>query len=283
MTTFGRLATLAPDSAPTNAELNMTRSIELTGTEVIVRDPTGGNVTRPGPMDTYSVRNIIIDRSLPTGGSVRGLSLSDPDGGYTIAGGSDVETDGIRLTDGLFPPVNQARDTPYDADLGTMGYHDVDDIDAIWTNGVMKTQRSSGLTGEYKFRVLHLQRLADPDSAYDVDSNPYVTVDIANVDLLAFNGLTDNPSNGNSTENGLAIPMDAASSITPFNGETQMGGIERGEKIADDNDRVTARRVLFRIAVEEMRDFRCDPKRTFGPARRAKTARIRAKHGKDSD
>ncbi len=244
MTTFGRLTTMAGD-APTAAEINNTRSIELTNTGVVVRGPEPA---------TRSCKTIIIDRSVPTGGNVRGLSLSDPNGGYTITAGLDVETDGTLLTDGGFPPMEQARDTPYDASLGSTPYHDVDDVDAVWTNGVMKQQRSGGLSADYQFRVLRLQRLADPNSAFDIDSNPYVTVDIASVDLLAYNGLTNNPDNGNSAENGFAS---ATSELIPFNGDTQMGGIERGEKIAGDVDRATARRTLFRFA-DDRKEFNAD-------------------------
>ena len=235
MFTFGRLTTMT-NSAPTAAEINATRSIELTNSGVIIRDPVALPV-RP-------CKTIIIDRSVETGVTPRGLSLSDPNGGYIIAGGSDVETDGTLLTDGLFPPVEQARDTPYDASIASGPYHDDDDVDAIWTNGVMIQKRSG--SGDYQFRVLYLQRLADPNSPFDIDANPYITVDIANVDLLAFNGLVDNPNNGTSAENGPPT-------LTPFNGFTQMGGIERGEKLEEDATdnmlmgKQVARRSLFRF------------------------------------
>ena len=254
MTTFGRLTTISdPDEGPSPAEINMTRSIELTGTGVVVRGPTAGeSVSRP-------CKTIIINRSVQSGGATRGLSLSEPNfPGYVIPASSDIQSDGTMLTDGAFPPANQARDTPYDADLGTTGYHDADDVDAIWTNGVKKD-------ASYQFRVLHLERLADPTSAFDMNTNPYVTVDIASVDLLAYNSLVSNSDNGASPENGLTIAGDINSALTPTDGDTQMGGIARGEKIARDafdnstlptpaeqqaEGRQIARRSLFRFAGE---------------------------------
>ena len=251
MFTFGRLTSIVGDNAPTAAEIDMTRSIELTAAGVVVRGPTPGeDMMRP-------CRTIVIDREMGSA-AARGLSLSDPNNGYQITGGSDNESDGVRLTDGAFPPMNQARDTPYDADLplGAAANHDADDIDAIWTNGVKKDSN-------YQFRVLHLQRLADPNSLFDADANPYVTVDIANVDLLAFNGLTNNPDNGMTTENGFRDPMDPTSERRVMPADTQMGGIERGEKLAGDatdnglTGRQVARRSLFRFG-DERKDFTTD-------------------------
>ena len=250
MFTFGRLTAMVGE-APTGDEINLTRSIEMTATGVQVRGPA------PGENATRTCNTIVIDRSQMSGGNVRGLSLSDPDGGYPIPTGfrTDVERDGVRLTEEAFPFAPQAKDTPFDAELGASTYHDDDDIDAIWTNGVM--QDASG--SEYQFRVLHLQRLADPTSAFDLETNPYVTVDIANVDLLAFNGLANNSDNGASPENGVA----GTSTFAVTDGPTQMGGIERGENIADDEDRATARRMLFRMA-DERKDFMDDVAHSAG-------------------
>jgi len=89
-----------------------------------------------------------------------------------------------------------------------------------------------------------LQRLADPNSNFEQDANPYVTVDVANVDLLAFNGLTNNPDNMN-----MGALVDFRNGPATNAGPTRMGGIERGEDFANSNNQATARRMLFRAAV----------------------------------
>jgi len=41
------------------------------------------------------------------------------------------------------------------------------------------------------YRVVRLQRLANPLLAWNANSNPYVTIDTASVDMTAFNGVAD--------------------------------------------------------------------------------------------
>ena len=46
--------------------------------------------------------------------------------------------------------------------------------------------------GHYpRYRVIHLQRLANPLARYDAQMNPYVTVDTMAIDLITFNGIAD--------------------------------------------------------------------------------------------
>ena len=244
MTTFGSLSGIIGE--PTVAEVNQTRSIELLNNQVVVRDWNGSAVVA---QPARPCTTIVIDSSTSATGPVpypRGFTLSDPNGGYNPAN-IDIVRDGIVVMNTAFPPAPEPRDRPFDAVVATSTtYRDADDIEAVWTNGVKKD-------GNYQFRVLRLQRLADPTSAYDPIVNPYITVDVANVDLLAYNGLANNPQNESDNSTPPASPPVEERGVTasgvvilPLPGDTRMGGIERGEEIAAQNDKATARRQLFR-------------------------------------
>lgn len=69
---------------------------------------------------------------------------------------------------------------PYDQPLDTSS--DVDEGDG--TLDLMKNDRHAN------YRVLHLQRLANPTCNYNENTNPYITVDSMPVDLMVFNART---------------------------------------------------------------------------------------------
>ncbi len=60
--------------------------------------------------------------------------------------------------------------------------------------------KNTGTT--FNYRVLYLQRLANPLLAYNAVTNPYLTVDSMPVDLTAFNGVTDFAANKDPSDNG---------------------------------------------------------------------------------
>jgi len=90
----------------------------------------------------------------------RRLSVSEPTGGYTPAPGSG----------GVYSPV---LDIPldYSTDVGKIGTHS-------------------------RYKVVHLQRLANPTRPYDAAMNPYCTVDSMPIDLTVFNGYEKDPDPG---------------------------------------------------------------------------------------
>jgi hypothetical protein len=126
----------------------------------------------------------IIDQPRP-------LSISEPTGttepyydtyGAIISLG--VETAFSAVIDA---PIDQQRAVAYPIDFGALG-HD-------------------GTTAN--FRTVHLQRLANPMTDWNTQTNPYLTVDTMSVDLTVFNGVeyqsvVPDPKLGPSTLNGFA-------------------------------------------------------------------------------
>jgi hypothetical protein len=105
----------------------------------------------------------------------RRLSVSEPIAGYAPvvpADTYDVNIAGYDRTLGLTPPGILPQPQDLFANEYWTDFLDTDDTHA-------------------KFRVLHLQRLADPLKDYDSQTNPYRTVDSAQIDLTAFNGVTN--------------------------------------------------------------------------------------------
>lgn len=211
-TTLGRRQT-ATDAV---LDLDITRSITLipnaanpTTGEVVTYEPeiTGGagEVTT-----TVNAVAVVIDQP-------RSLSFSDPDAGYPALPGNPF----IPLGDGLSYTV--AEDQPFD--LTSDAARDAADIEAIWTNGTTD-----------QFRTLELQRLANPLLDWDAVTNPYLTIDIAEIDLLAFNGMETNPSNSDLI-GGMPIKERAANVNS---GITDPGSTERGESTINE-------RILFAV------------------------------------
>ena len=204
-TTFGRLTTTLEGDDSTFDDI---RSISLVPDANLVAryewDVTSSTMVET----TTSAIPLVID-------SPRSLSLSDPDGGYpvdaTVNPGSDVG-DGYGYT----TPV----DEPLDVTLG-----DAADLPAIFNNGT-----TDG------FRVVYLQRLANPLRDWNQETNPYITIDVANVDLLAFNGLTNDPQNQqtNNEYSSGGIP------VAVTDGNTVVASTERGE--SQTNDKLLFRR-----------------------------------------
>ncbi len=113
--------------------------------------------------------------SLPTGGT------ADP---YYPTKGPDGLTD-YSETDGGYRQDTTPQ--PYDEPL------DKNRPEGIWTSFI----ESDGVYNRY--RMAHLQRLANPLRPYDKDTNPYITVDSMAIDLVVFNGVADDSAEHSGT------------------------------------------------------------------------------------
>jgi hypothetical protein len=135
---------------------------------------------------------IVINRRCLGGGAAsdrsQSFSLTEPVNGYPTTGDPDwvaapPGADGVDDNDGQFE-TNQKDDpldkTRTDTEPGTNWWP---------SHGGNPVLIPSGTRGG--FRMLHLQRLANPLLPWNVDTNPYLTVDSSSVDLHAFNGVTN--------------------------------------------------------------------------------------------
>ncbi|NQU25200.1 MAG: hypothetical protein HQ567_28265 [Candidatus Nealsonbacteria bacterium] len=132
----------------------------------VVKNDTSTNPHKPAAAQVHPPSVMVIN-------TPRRLSVSEPVDGYTADG----------YADGAYAPP---RDIPLDAERD----------DEVTANNFTADGTFFG------FRVVHLQRLANPLQAYDAEENPYRTIDSMPIDLTAFNGVTndEDPQNGGSME-----------------------------------------------------------------------------------
>lgn len=177
---MGRLSgkTIA-DENPDNLQLDDTSYIELD-----LSNPNNPVVRRNlSTLSERSVSTIVpIDRyrgqSNPTG-NPRPFSVSDPFGGYPDVSLPTV----IQVPDGyryITPYTQPNLLDPYSADPNDHN-RDSEDLAAV----LQKGETTEG------FRIIYLQRLANPAMPWNADFNPYIAVDSFEMDLLAFDGTRD--------------------------------------------------------------------------------------------
>ena len=113
------------------------------------------------------------------------FNLTDPAGGFAI----DVEAveDGYKFTESSTgSALDYAFDTPVDQLIDSSHYNDY-----LQNTGI-----------KVGYRVVHLQRLANPTRPFNAITNPYLTIDSSSLDLFVFNGVetTSDPNNTPETQ-----------------------------------------------------------------------------------
>jgi hypothetical protein len=150
-----RQIVLAPTNDPTVQQVDV-RNNKLSG-----------NSDLPPATNIQPATAVIINKP-------RRLSVSEPLKGYP----DSTTEEGITIT---YNANTKEYEPPFNHPLDSDTYRkDIDESDrkAIYANGTT--------TG---FRMIHLQRLANPLANYDANTNPYLTVDSMPIDLTAFNGV----------------------------------------------------------------------------------------------
>ncbi|MFH1266938.1 MAG: hypothetical protein ABIK89_14520, partial [Planctomycetota bacterium] len=135
------------------------------------------DVTGPPVIPALSAVAVIMNSvaTPPVGNrTVPRFSISEPTNGYP-----DVDPNGNAMNNTGTP--NREFLIPYDVPL------DQSQDPALWNDGTGKGIGYEGLSR--RFRVIYLQRLANPLAPWDATFNPYRTVDTMQVDLTAFNGM----------------------------------------------------------------------------------------------
>ncbi len=192
VSTFGR-RTFAMEGVPASFDFNHTRSITL--------DPAAGEVRiedfDPGtgammltPLTRNNVVAVPVDQVMTdVVRAPRSFNVSDPLGGYLIDPADPLDlitkapTLPLLIADTLTPPEDgleyeTLRDIPIDYERRTTA-SDLSDYHAIRDDRTTPT-----------FRVVHLQRLANPLAPWNSVINPYRTVDSASINLTSFNGVS---------------------------------------------------------------------------------------------
>ncbi len=144
----------------------------------------GKTPTEPSATDIQNPVAVVINRRLdqtatPATGQPDSISVSEPVLGYdSIAtAGATWNPPSAMYPEGAYSP---AFDTPIDQ-----------------SNTVLTGVNLSGTTPS--FRYIHLQRLANPLVAWNLTTNPYLTVDTMPVALTVFNGATNAPGDSDGT------------------------------------------------------------------------------------
>ena len=197
------------DEIANSLQLDTTRHIEI--------DPANGEVVR-FPIDAVAnpryASIVPVDRArigTPLSpANPRPFAVSDPTGGYPVVDAMlPVPTPYAPVPDGY--RYTTPYDDPLDVSPPMAGdfNRDLADMNAVLVERGMSQN----------FRVIRLQRLANPLNAWDANLNPYITIDTVEMDLVAFNGVTADPEpttvagpfplRANSVERGTEAPAAA--------------------------------------------------------------------------
>jgi hypothetical protein len=159
---------------------NQTRRIELTPNQDPDQNWVGVFDNRSSGKDDLALMSsniqrpvaVVVNRVRKADGTAesRRLSITEPDDGYPDYLANQTQ-------------YNPIRDKPLDKD-GTM-----------WSDLSTNARHP-------RFRVVYLQRLANPLADYNATTNPYRTVDSMPVDLTTFNGVTADPAGGDDAGGG---------------------------------------------------------------------------------
>jgi hypothetical protein len=175
-----------------------------------VLKPVAGNNVPVGPETITGIggASLFVDGSRDAASAPvpnRVLNISDPSGGYPAVAAFPV-------------------DRPLDADIqaGAKSNRTAEDLIELWRGGIAQ---------DYRFAFL--QRLANPTQPFnnspdDLNYNPYLTVDTAAIDLLAFNSTDPNFTRDN-TANTSEVGVDMAGQrFTAVDDFTRYSSVERG-------------------------------------------------------
>ncbi len=145
------------------------------------------NNNAPAPVTEPPLTEILPTVAVPlTEALVNGTPLSFPTAMASISEprlGYPALTDAGNIEGGYSPPL----DIPLDKHNATL-------------NGTASGQPPDGT--RQNFRMIHLQRLANPLKAWNPNTNPYLTIDSMSIDVTVFNGVAATSGPGLGTPSG---------------------------------------------------------------------------------
>ncbi|MEM7452961.1 MAG: hypothetical protein AAF456_01275 [Planctomycetota bacterium] len=174
---IGRRSGIFPGDEPNNLDTDITRHIALDTANNLVHVQAGDD---PAGEISYNAVSVVVDRTRSGLGS-RAMNLSDPRNGYPATDASG--TPRVPIDDGFsYSDPHTALDT---------GRNPGVEFTAVELNAIDTTDTNDYLES---FRVIKLQRLANPYLDFDPDTNPYITIDRMNTNLVTYNGLESSSS-----------------------------------------------------------------------------------------
>jgi hypothetical protein len=169
--------TTAIEGSDASLEVSSTRRIEIrpVNDATVHQVEVKNNGTTPTTPAIHPVVGIVIN-------SPRSFSVSEPVSGYTGANWDPL----LAGNEGAYSPP---RDEPLDKQFQV----------GEWDAFLSKNETSTN------YCVVHLQRLANPLLAWHKDSNPFRTIDSSSVDITAFNGVTPDADDPDSTDDKVRL------------------------------------------------------------------------------
>ena len=212
---MGRKTTAIDDGTPEELLLDDTTRLEV----------RAGNLVNPGTVTRFtgdtqdSVRSaaiVFVDKATTAtaggAGELRKFSLSDQYEGYPGPDSTPAAT-GKELGDGF------KYDTVYPDSL------DQADGDRITDEDIAMIRIRDGISRD--FRYVRLQRLANPLIAWDADTNPYLTIDSMEVDLISINGADSEDGSLPATGQTSAVSHERGDHTSSANARNQLWGFMR--------------------------------------------------------
>ncbi|MFH1920526.1 MAG: hypothetical protein ABIP48_11650, partial [Planctomycetota bacterium] len=167
------------DGSPAPRRIELTPNAVPPALQVAVY---ANDVTQPDvqsiPVAAQPAVAVVIDRTVAGPQLNRTeprFSVSEPTNGYPVYNDT--------VNNQFNPPRDIPLDDPASPDSG---------VTELWDHRYPGNRESKGIMYEgtsRRFRVIYLQRLANPLAPWNVRYNPYRTVDSMQVDLTAFNGM----------------------------------------------------------------------------------------------
>jgi hypothetical protein len=165
------------DTNPANKKNNYPFFIQLAGGPVGPYSVAGGVPTPLKPANAKDIVGIVIDSYNTAAGNQVRMSISEPDTGYPVMAIPSDPNPGHQ--DGFFED-GQIRDEPYDLTTTALM------VDTLGRNAANPELRNEDLKS-----MVYLERLADPTRPYNLQTNPYLTVDRMFVSVRPYTGEPD--------------------------------------------------------------------------------------------
>lgn len=189
----GGYALIGPGERTTKGAKNRTTTyLGIPTSETLSASQTEADVTtaRRIELNPSAAQSVIVSNNDPWNSPAVGTSIKQPvvvvvDSPYRLSVTEPTDTGG----DSYYPDKDPSGVDYDESATSYAGYQTPFDEPLDKNRPLWDTIRKDGYHPH--FRVVYLQRLANPLAGYDPQRNPYITVDAMAIDLITFNGIAD--------------------------------------------------------------------------------------------